>query len=62
MKVSTEKSKIMTNSTSDTGADMSANSQMFDEVTSFRYLGAFLCKDGTWLAEIHTGITSAMAS
>ena len=49
MEVSTEKkkSKIMTNSTNNICADISMNSQKLEEVTSFRYLGAILCKDGT---------------
>ena len=36
--VSTEKSKIMTNSTNNITADISMNSQKLEEVTSFRYL------------------------
>ena len=52
MEVSTEKSKIMTNSISNIGADISMNGQRLDEVTSFKYLGATLCKDGTCSAEV----------
>ena len=43
----TEKSKIMTNSTNNINADISMNGQKVEEVTSFNYLGATLCKDGT---------------
>ena len=42
---STEKSKLMTNSTKNISADISMNSQKFEEVTSFKYLGATLCND-----------------
>ena len=41
--VSTEKSKIMTNSPNDISADVSMNGQRLEEVTSFKYLGANLC-------------------
>ena len=44
MEVSTEKSKIMTNSTNNIGADISMNGQTIEEVTSLRYLGATLCR------------------
>ena len=47
MEVSAEKSKIMTNSTNNTSADISMNGQKLQEVTSFKYLGTTLCKDGT---------------
>ena len=47
MEVGTEKSKIMTNSTNNISADISMNDQKLEEVTSFKYLGATLCKDGT---------------
>ena len=47
MEDSTEKSKIMTNSTNNISADISMNSQKLEEVTNFNYLEATLCKDGT---------------
>ena len=47
-----EKSKIMTNSTNNISADISMNGQKLEEVTSFKYLGATLCKDGTCSAEL----------
>ena len=45
--VSTEKNKIMTNSTNNISAYISMNGQKLEEVTSCKYLGAILCKDGT---------------
>ena len=62
MEVSTEKSKIMTNSTNNISADLSMNGYKLEEVTSFKYLGATLCKDGTCSAEVQIGIASAMAA
>ena len=38
MEVSTEKNKIMTNSTCDISADTGMNGQKLEEVTSFKYL------------------------
>ena len=40
MEVSTEESKIMTNSTNNISADFSMNGQKLEGVTSFSYLGA----------------------
>ena len=62
MEVSTEKIKLMTNSTNNISADISMNGQKLEEVTSFKYLGAILCKDGTCLAEACIRIASAMAA
>ena len=45
MEVSTEKIKLMTNSTNNISADISMNGQKLEEVTSFKYLGATLYKD-----------------
>ena len=47
MEVSTEKSKIVTNSKINISADTGMNGQKFEEVTSFRYLESTLFKDGT---------------
>ena len=52
MEVSTEKNKIMTNSTNKSSADVSMNSQKLDEVTSLKYLAATMCKGGTCSAEV----------
>ena len=60
--VGTEKSKIMTNSTNNISADISMNGNKLEEVTSVKYLGAILYKDGTCSAEVHIRIASAMAA
>ena len=60
MEVSTEKSKIMTNSTNNISANISMNGQKLEEVTIFKYLGATLCKDSTCSAEVRIRIASAM--
>ena len=44
--VSTEKNKVTTNSTNNISADISMDGQKLEEVTSFKYLSATLCKDG----------------
>ena len=62
MDVSTEKSKLMTNSTNNIRADISMNGQNLEEVTSFNYLGATLCKDGTCSAEVRIRIALAVAA
>ena len=54
--------QIMTNSTNNISADISMNGQMSEEVTSYKYLGATLCKDGTCFAEIRMRIVSATAA
>ena len=52
----------MTKSTNNISADISTNGRKFEVVTSFKYLGATLCKDGTCSAEIRIRIASAMAA
>ena len=42
MEVSTEKGKIITNSTKNISADISMNGQKLEKVISFQYLGAIL--------------------
>ena len=49
---STEKSKIVTNSTNNLSADIGMNGQELEDVTSSKYLGATLSKDGTCSAEV----------
>ena len=49
----------MTNSKNNISARISMNGQKLEEVTSFKYLGTTLCKDGTCSAEVR--IASAMA-
>ena len=62
MEVSTEKSKIMTNSTNNLRAGISMNGHKLKEVTSFKYMGATLCKDDTCSAEVCIRNTSVMAA
>ena len=38
------------------------NSQKLEKVTSFKYLGATLCNDGTYAAEVRIRIASAMSA
>ena len=52
----------MTSSTNNINADVSMNSQKLEEVTSFKYLEATLCKDGTCSAEVPMRNASAMAA
>ena len=47
MEFSTEKSRIMTNSSNNMSGDISMNGQKLEEITSFKCLGATLCTDGT---------------
>lgn len=64
MEISSEKSKIMVNSTSSTPANITMNGKTLEEVASFKYLGATLTKDGTCTAEVRIRLgtaTSAMA-
>ena len=57
MEVSTEKSKIMSNSMNNTSPDISINGQKLAEVTSFKYLEAAPCKDGSCPAEVRIRIS-----
>ena len=52
----------MTNSTNNISADISMNGQMLQDVTSFKYLGATLCMEGTCSVEVRIRIASAMAA
>ena len=64
MEVSTEKSKIMVNSTTNTSADITMNGEKLEEVTSFNNLRATLSKDCTCTAEVQVSnaiSTAAMA-
>jgi hypothetical protein len=63
MEVSTEKSKIMVNSTTNTRAEIYMNDQQLEEVDAFKYFGSTLTKDGSSTTEIKTRLaiaTSAM--
>ncbi|KAH3785439.1 hypothetical protein DPMN_163529 [Dreissena polymorpha] len=50
MEVSSEKSKIMMNSTTNSRADITTNGEKLKEVTCFKYFGATLSKNGTGTA------------
>ena len=60
--VSADKSKIMTNSTTNTSVDISMNRRKLGGMTSFKYPGATLCKNGTCVAEVRIRIASAMTA
>ena len=65
MEVSTEKSKVMVNSTHNISASIFMNGEPLEEVNSFKYLGATLTKDGTSTSEVRIRIgmaSSAMTS
>ena len=62
MEVSTEKSKIMNISANNISADIGTNGQMLEEVTSFKYLEATLCKNGIYSTKIRIRIASAMVA
>ena len=57
-----KKSEIMPSNMHSISADISINGQKLQEVTSFKYLGAILYKDGTCSAEVHIKIASDMAA
>ena len=54
--------RVMTSSINNISAEYSMNGQKLEEVTSFKYLGASLCKDGTCPAEVCIRIASAKAA
>ena len=56
MEVSSKDSNIITNSMTNISADVSTNGQKLEEVTSFKYLGATLCKDGICSAGVPSGL------
>ena len=58
---STENGKIMTNSMN-ISADISVTSQKLEQVTSFKYLGATLRKNGTCSAEVGTTIATTVVA
>ena len=60
--VSTEKSKITTNSTNNVSAYISMIGQKLEEVTSLKYLGTTQCKDVTCSADVRIGIASAIVA
>ena len=61
MEISTVKSKVMVNSTNNTSVSIIMYGKKLEEVSSFKYLGATLTKDGTCKTEIHIWISAATA-
>ena len=59
MEISTVKSKVMVNSTNNASVSIIMDGEELEEVSSFKYLGATLTKDGTCKTEICIGIASA---
>ena len=47
MEISAEKTKLMTNNTSDINTEIKVNEQKLERVTSFRYLGAVITDEGS---------------
>ena len=62
MEIGTEKSKVMTNNTKNISADISMNGRKLNEVATFKYLGATLCKDSACSADVLVRIASAIAA
>ena len=47
MEISAQKSKLMTNNTSGINTEIKVNGQMFETVTSFKYLGSVITDEGS---------------
>ena len=62
MEISTEKSKVMVNTTDARTGNIMLNQQQLEEVNSFKYLGAILSVDGSCEAEIRVRIGTATAA
>ena len=62
MEMSSEKSKVLVNSASNTAAEIYMNGQQLEEVDAFKYLGATLTKDGRSTTEIKIRIAMAISS
>ena len=61
MEISTVKSKVMVNSTNNASVSIIMDGEKLEEVSSLKYLGATLTKDGTCKAEICIQIATATA-
>lgn len=61
MEIKTEKSKVMVNSTSNISVSIAMDGKPLDDVSSFKYFGVILTKDGTCNIEIHTWIAITTA-
>ena len=62
MEISTVKSKVMVNSTNNASVSIIMDGKKLEEVSSFKYLGTTLTKDGTCKTEIHIWIATATAA
>ena len=62
MEVSTEKSKVLVNSTTGSTAHILMSGEQLEEVDAFKYLGATLTKDGRSTSEIKTRLAMATAA
>ena len=62
MEVSSEKSKVMVNSNEDKKANIVMNGERLEEVEKFKYLGAYIAKDGHSSAEVKTRLAMAASS
>ena len=47
MEISAEKTKLMTNNTSDINTEIKVNGQKLEAVTSFKYLGSVITDEGS---------------
>ena len=52
MEVSTEKAKVMVNSTNNSSANITVNAEILEEVAPFKHLGTTRTKDGSSTAEV----------
>ncbi|XP_052237947.1 uncharacterized protein LOC127849270 [Dreissena polymorpha] len=59
MEVTTERSKIMVNSTTKTSAGITTNGEKLEEVISLKYIGAYLSKLGTSTTKVRIRIAMA---
>ena len=63
MKISAEKTKLMTNNTSGINTEIEVNGQKLETVTSFKYLGSVITDEGSkqeilsWIAQTTAALT-----
>ncbi|KAH3721187.1 hypothetical protein DPMN_064106 [Dreissena polymorpha] len=57
-----ERSNIMVNSTTNTSAYITMNGENIEEVTSFKFFGVIMSKDGTRTAKVRTRTAIATAA
>ena len=53
MDISAEKTKLMTNNTSDMNTEIKVNRQKLEKVTSFKYLGSVITNEGSKLEVLY---------